>query len=419
MILDSLFSTRSIENPDTPLTGQNLQELLDPGSGITVNNENAMTLGAVYACIYILSSSIAQLPLNVMRRHGRSIDVATDHPAYWLLHDEPNEWQTSYKWRETMQAHVLGWGNGYTEVLRYKNGDLLELRRHCPWNVDLVRRGAGGRWLYSAVNEDDAGVAAISPEDMIHVRAIGSQGRKGMSLIRQHAETIGLGLAAQRYGKDFFDGGGRPTGLVTVKNTLDSNSWERLKGVWARAVSALRQSDNKTLMLPADLDYKSITIAPEDAQFLETRKLNRSEVAGIFNVPAHMINDLEKATFSNISEQAVGFVRHTVMPWVLNWEQEINRRVFTRAERAAGYYAKFNLGGLLRGTPKERAEIYHYGITDGWMNRNEARALEDLNPVDGLDDMLVSVNAQPADQVGRNGKGEGTDEDQYKDSQDE
>ena len=397
-MLDSFFSSRSIENPATPITGQNLHEFLSPGNGILVNNENALTLGAVYACIYILSSSIAQLPLNVMRRSGNVIEVATDHPAYWLLHDEPNDWQTSYKWRETMQAHVLGWGNGYTEVVRNARGEIKELRRHCPWNVELLKRG--DRWLYSVVHEDDAGVSAVSPEDMIHVRALGAQGRRGVSLIRQHVETIGLGLAAQKYGKDFFDGGGRPTGLITSKGELNKDSWARLKEVWTKAVASLRQSENKTLMLPADLDYKSITIAPEDAQFLETRKLNRSEVAGIFNVPAHMINDLEKATFSNISEQAVGFVRHTMMPWILNWEQEINRRVFTRAERAAGYYAKFNLGGLLRGTPKERAELYHYGITDGWMDRNEARALEDMNPRDGLDELLISVNAQPSSQVG-------------------
>jgi len=108
-----------------------------------------------------------------------------------------------------------------------------------------------------------------------------------------------------------------------------------------------------------------------------------------------MINDLDKATFSNISEQAIQFVRHTMMPWVVNWEQEINRRVFTRAERAAGYYCKFNLAGLLRGTAKERAEFYRAAINDGWMDRNEARVLEDMNPRDGLDQMLVSVNAQP------------------------
>lgn len=401
MILDSLFSApaqRSLEDPNTPLTGQNLAEYLDGDIGIQVDNQSAMTLSAVYACIYVLSSSVAQLPLHVMRKQGDQIAAAKDHPAYWLLHDEPNTWQTSYKWRETKQAHVLGWGNGYTEVRRNARGELTELVTRRPWETQLVRNG--NRWLY-AVTDDEEGSRAVQLEDMIHVRALGSDGRTGKSLVRQHAETIGLGLAAQRYGKDFFMGGGRPTGIVTVKNTLQKDSWERLKSAWNNAVGRLRSSENKTLMLPADLDYKSITIPPEDAQFLETRKLNRSEVAGIFNVPAHMVNDLERATFSNISEQAIQFVRHTMMPWIVNWEQEINRRIFTRAERAAGYYVKFNLAGLLRGTAKERADFYHLAITDGWMDRNEARALEDMNPRDGLDEMLISVNARPASELGQ------------------
>ncbi|MDI5890611.1 phage portal protein [Halomonas rhizosphaerae] len=401
MILDSLFSPpeeRNIEDPDTPLTGQNLAEYFDGDIGITVDNQSAMTLSAVYACTYVLSSSIAQLPLHVMRKQGDRIEAAKDHPAYWLLHDEPNSWQTSYKWRETKQAHVVGWGNGYTQAIRSPRGELRELVTRRPWETSLVRNG--NRWLYAVIDEDE-GSRAVQMEDMIHVRALGSDGRTGKSLIRQHAETIGLGLAAQRYGKDFFMGGGRATGLVTVKNTLQKDSWERLKTAWQAAVARLKTSENKTLMLPADLDYKSLTIPPEEAQFLETRKFTRSEIAGIYNVPAHMINDLEKATFSNISEQAIQFVRHTIMPWVVNWEQEINRRVFTRAERAAGYYCKFNLAGLLRGTAKERAEFYHAAITDGWMDRNEARLLEDLNPRDGLDEMLISVNAQPASQLGQ------------------
>lgn len=397
MILDSLFAAGneargSIEDPNTPLTGQNLAEYMDGDFGIRVDNRSAMTLSAVYACIYVLSSSLGQLPLHVMRRQGSNIEPAKDHAAYWLLHDEPNSWQTSYKWRETVQGHVLGWGNGYTQVMRNAKGELTELAMRRPWEAQLVQNG--NRWLYSVVDDDDR-VKAVPLEDMIHVRALGSNGRIGKSLIQQHADTIGLGLAAQRYGREFFEGGGRPTGLVTVKNQLQKDSWERLKSAWNSAVSRLRASENKTLMLPADLDYKSITIPPEDAQFLETRQYNRSEIAGIFNVPAHMINDLENATFSNISEQAIQFVRHTMMPWIVNWEQELNRRVFTRAERAAGYYCKFNLAGLLRGTAKERAELYHYAITDGWMDRNEVRVLEDMNPRDGLDEMLVSVNAQP------------------------
>lgn len=393
MILGALYEQRSsLESPNTSLSSEALAELLGGGNGIAVSPATAQKLTAVYACIYVLSSTMAQLPLSVLRKVDGRIVPATDHPAHFLLHDEPNQWQTSYRWRETKQAHTLGWGKGFTRIVRSRKGELQTLEMCEPQVTDLVKNGQ--RWIYSTQDEDGYPLA-VSPEDMIHLRAIGSGRRMGTSPIRQNAETIGLGLAAVRYGKEFFEGGGRPTGLVSLKDgKLSNDAWERLKKAWNNAVVRLKQSDNKTLLLPADLDYKALTIAPEDAQFLETRKLTRSEIASMFNVPSHMINDLEKATFSNISEQAIQFVRHSIMPWVKNWEEELNRRVFTRAERLAGYYVKFNLAGLLRGTPKERAEFYRIAIQDGWMARNEVRVLEDLNPLVGLDSMLLNVNTQ-------------------------
>lgn len=404
MIFSMMEKRDSLENPKVPMTGQNLHELFGDLGSIAVTRHTAMRLQAVYSCVYILGSSLGQLPLAVLRKQNGVISPATDHPAFYLLHDAPNEWQTSYKWRETTQGHVLLSGNGFGELLRNRRGELQEIKSCEPWSTSLVKVSAG-RWTY-ATQDEEGKQKAVAIDDMLHIRALGSDGRMGVSPIRQNAEMLGLGLAAQRYGKDFFDGGGRPTGLVTLKNNpggqaLTTEAWERLKSAWRQAAARLRDSENKTLLLPADLDYKALTIPPEEAQFLETRKMNRSEIAGLFNVPAHMINDLEKATFSNISEQAIQFVRHTIMPWVVNWEQELNRRIFTRAERVAGYYVKFNLAGLLRGTAKERAEFYHYAITDGWMDRNEVRALEDLNPRDGLDEMLISVNARPSSLLGQ------------------
>lgn len=397
MLLDALFESRSIENSGVPLTGQNLQEyLFGDQSGVHVTPESAMRLAAVYSCIYVLSSTIAQLPLSVLRKKNGKIEPGTDHAAHYLLHDAPNDWQTSYKWRETKQGHVLGWGNGYSRIVRSSRGELRAMDILQPQETTLVK--IGNRWSYVSLDQDGTPLA-IPPEEMIHIRAIGRDGRIGISPIMQHAEAIGLGLSAQQYGKRFFDGGGKPSGLLTAKGDLTETSWTRLKEFWKSAVTRLQGSDNKTLLLPADLDYKALSIEPEAAQFIETRKMTRSEIAGIFNMPAHMINDLERATLSNITEQSIQYTRHTCMPWVQNWEQELNRRIFTRQERAAGYYVKFNLGGLLRGTAKERAEFYHYAITDGWMTRNEVRLFEDMNPVDGLDEMLISVNAKPASQA--------------------
>ncbi len=391
MIFDALSERRSgsIENPQNSLTGEALAEYID-GARAGVTEATAMRLSAVYSCLYVLSSSIAQLPLHVLRRDGDTISKGADHPAFYVLRDEPNTWQSSYDWRETSQLYVSGWGNALTRIVRNRRGEVVELVPYKPWSSSLIQRA--GRWVYACADEGGK-LLAVSPEDMIHVRALGSDGRWGMSPIRQHAETIGLGLDTQSYGRNFFASGGRPTAVLTPKGLVSESGFESLARFWKSAKKQLLSSGSKTLLLPGDLEYRPMTVPPEDAQFVESRKLTRSEIAGIFNVPAHMINDLEKATFSNISEQAIQFVRHTVMPWVVKWEQEINRKLFTRIERRAGYYVKFNLGALLRGTQKERAEFYHYAITDGWMTRNEARLFEDMNPEEGLDDFLVSVNA--------------------------
>ncbi|HEY3984643.1 phage portal protein [Cedecea sp.] len=393
MFFNALFRSHSLENPAVPLTVESAENDVIFQSDVLVNPKTAMKLAAVYSCIYVISSSVAQMPLHVMRREGKKVSAARDHPVFYLVHDEPNEWQTSYKWRELKQRHVLGWGNGYTRVIRSRRGEVTRLDACMPWETTLLN--TGGRYTYGVYN--DAGSFAISPDDMIHLCALGNDQKMGLSPIMQHAETIGMGMSGQKYTSSFFNGNARPAGIVSVKNELNDNSWDRLKKQWQKATAALRQQENKTMLLPAQLDYQALTVSPVDAQIIDMMKLNRSMIAGIFNVPAHMINDLDKATFSNISEQAIQFVRYTMMPWVTNWEQELNRRLFTRVERQAGYYVRFNLAGLLRGTGKERAEFYHYAITDGWMSRNEARAFEDMNPKDGLDEMLVSVNAANPD----------------------
>lgn len=395
MLFDALFRHEPLENPANPITAEAAEHDGLFLADTYVSPETALKLAAVYSCIYVLASNIAQMPLHVMRKQGQAVEIARDHPVFYLLHDEPNSWQTSYKWRELTQRHILGWGNGYGLVRRNRRGEVIAIDTCLPWQTMLLN--TGNRYTYGVYR--DEGTIAVSPDDMIHIRALGNNQKMGISPILQHAETIGMGMSGQQYTRSFFSGNARPAGIVSVKQELNDKSWGWLKQAWKKASNDLRNQENKTLLLPAMMDYQALTVSPVDAQLIDMMKLNRSMIAGIFNVPAHMINDLEKATFSNITAQAIQFVRYSIMPWVTNWEQECNRRLFSRTERQAGYYARFNLAGLLRGTPKERAEFYHYAITDGWMSRNEARAFEDMNPVDGLNEMLVSVNAtQPVSQ---------------------
>lgn len=390
MIFDKLFSTRSLENPAVPLSAESAyEEIFGMQPTKSVSPDLAMKLSAVYACVYVLSSSVAQLPLHVKCKSGNKVEIVKDHPAYYLLHDSPNAWQTSYKLREYAQSSVLLYGNAYIHIVRDKNGGIVSLESLEPWKVQLLKNGS--RYVYAYYGDDKT--MSLSPDDVLHIKSLGPSIKTGKSVIQTHAETIGLGLDARKFASSFFGGNARPAGILSVKTQLNSNAWENFKKMWQTAQEKLRSEENKTILLPAELDYKALTVSPVDTELLSMMKLNRSEIAGIFNVPAHMINDLEKATFSNISEQTIQFIRFSVMPWVVNWEQELNRKIFTEAERKAGYFVKFNLAGIMRGTPTERAQFYHNAITDGWMSRNEARTLEDMNPVEGLDEMLVSVNA--------------------------
>ena len=390
MIFDKLFSARSLENPEVPLSAESAyEEIFGIQPTKSVSPDLAMKLSAVYACVYVLSSSVAQLPLHVKRKSGDKVDTVKDHPAYYLLHDSPNAWQTSYKLREYAQSSVLLYGNAYIHIVRDKNGGVVSLESLEPWKVQLLKNGS--RYVYAYYGDDKT--MSLSPDDVLHIKSLGPSIKTGKSVIQTHAETIGLGLDARKFASGFFGGNARPAGILSVKTPLNSNAWENFKKMWQTAQEKLRSEENKTILLPAELDYKALTVSPVDTELLSMMKLNRSEIAGIFNVPAHMINDLEKATFSNISEQTIQFIRFSVMPWVVNWEQELNRKIFTEAERKAGYFVKFNLAGIMRGTAGERATFYHAAITDGWMSRNEARQLEDMNPVEGLDEMLVSVNA--------------------------
>ncbi|WP_194426023.1 phage portal protein [Klebsiella quasipneumoniae] len=343
MLLDALFRSEPLENPATPLTGESAETDNIFARDVFVSPETAMKLAAVYACIYVISSNIAQMPLHVMRKTNNKVEAARDHGVFYLLHDEPNMWQTSYKWRELKQRHILGWGNGYTWVKRSRRGEVSGLECCMPWETTLLN--TGGRYTYGVYNEE--GAFAVNPDDMVHIRALGNNQKMGLSPIMQHAETIGMGMSGQAYTSSFFNGNARPAGIISVKNQLNDESWARLKSMWQKlqqlcAVRRIKRCFSRQSWIIKHSPF------PVDAQIIDMSKLNRSMIAGIFNVPAHMINDLEKATFSNITQQAIQFVRYTIMPWVTNWEQELNRRLFTRAELAAGYYVRFNLTGLLR-----------------------------------------------------------------------
>lgn len=353
-------------------------------SGVTVNKSTALNYSAVYAAIRVLSESVASLPLFVYRRlPDGGKEKVTDEPIASILHDSPNRFYTMFTMLETAMAHILTWGNGYAEIERDQRGDVLAIWLRLPNEITPTVENGEFFYTIKVSGKEDR---RIDPEDMVHVPGLGYDGLKGYSPISLARESIGLGMATEKYGAAFFGNSSMPSGILTTQNRLGREGRSSLKEVWNAAHKGPGQSHG-VAVLERGVEWKQIGIPPEDAQFLETRKFQIAEIARIYRVPPHMLGDLEKATFSNIEQQAISFVVHSLRPWLVRWEGELNRKLL-----GDDLFCEFLVDGLLRGDTKSRYEAYRTGITSGFLSRNEVRSWENLNPEDGLDDFLIQTS---------------------------
>ena len=327
----SIFSSifRSRDKPTNATSGSAYRFFLGgTTSGKTVTERSAMQMTAVYSCVRILSEAIAGLPLHLYRydKNGRK-EKALDHPLYFLLHDEPNPEMTSFIFRETLMTHLLLWGNAYAQVIRNGKGEVVGLYPLMP-NRMTVDRDEHGKLFYSyQVGSDDAptmktGTVILKPTDVLHIPGLGFDGLVGYSPIAMAKNAIGLAIATEEYGAKFFANGATPGGLLEYPGTVKDP--DRVRESWNKGFSG-SQNAGKVAILEEGMKYTPISIAPEQAQFLETRKFQINEIARIFRIPPHMIGDLEKSSFSNIEQQSLEFVKYTLDPWVARWEQAIIR----------------------------------------------------------------------------------------------
>jgi HK97 family phage portal protein len=362
-------------------------------SGIVVNPQTALQAGAVYSCVQVLAQSVAMLPLNLYKKDSAGNKVlANTHPIYSLLHDQPNDFQTSVEFWEMMIAGLCLRGNAYAYINRSKTGRVIEM---LPLHPDMVRVEMGnGFKLQYQVTMPDGTFQYFGPGDLLHIRGLTLNGWLGISPIAYARESIGLALATEKFGGQLFRNGAKMGGVLQHPGHLGEESYKRLKASFDESLSG--DNAHKTAILEEGMTFEKITMTADDSQFLETRKYQRSEIAAIFRVPPHMIGDLERATFSNIEQQSLEFVNFTLMPWLTRIEKAIKRDLLTPQERGQ-YTAKFNVANLLRGDASARSMYYHNGILDGWMTRNEARQAESevgiiLNPLEGLDVPLMPLN---------------------------
>ena len=402
-ILQGIFKSR--DKPQNATNGSSYRFFMgNSAAGKNVNERSAMQMTAVYACVRILSEAIAGLPLHMYQYlEDGSKRKAIEHPIYHLLHVEPNPEMTSFVFRETLMTHLILWGNGYCQIIRNGKGEVIALYPLMP-NRMTVDRDANGRlyYKYQKSSEDaptmEGSNVILDSSDVLHIPGLGFDGLVGYSPIAMAKNAIGLAIAAEEYGSKFYANGAAPSGVLEHPGTLKDPA--RVRESWNAAFGGSSNS-HKFAVLEEGLKYSPISISPNEAQFLETRKFQINEIARIFRVPPHMVGDLEKSSFSNIEQQSLEFVKYTLQPWIIRWEQNLQKALLEEEKKT--YFFIFNVEGLLRGDYQSRMQGYATARQNGWMSANDIRELENLDKIpteEGGDMYLVNGNMMPLEMAG-------------------
>ena len=384
------LTSRSISSEDIESAVN--QVLSDyPVQQVSVTQDSSLAITTVWACVTLLSESVGILPIHLYKKTPTGRDLVKAHSGLQVL-NYPNDYAalTRMDLLQHLMVGVTLWGNGYAQIVRNKKTQepqRLELLQ--PYDVE------------PQVTEDDVlfynvNGKMIPADDMIHIRGlVTEEGYKGKSPIAVHRENLMLTLQVQSYGEKFFSKGGNTEGVFTIPGELKEDAYNRLKNDIARQYSGMANA-HKPMLLEGGLKYERLNIPPEDAQFLGTRKFQKSEIASIYRVPPHMVGDLERATYSNIEQQSQEFVTYCLMPYLVKIESQLNYKLLP-VEQRGKYYFKFALGGLLRADSKSRSEYYKNMNLIGCLNANEIRAMEELNSYEGGEEFFVQQNMMTVD----------------------
>jgi HK97 family phage portal protein len=378
-----------LENPAVPLESPEAAEVwvgnsYDTSSGITVSEQTAIKLSGVFACVNVLSQDVAKLPLQVFRRIEGGKELATDHAVYRLLHKRPNPYTTSYNFRQTGMAMLALWGNFYARIER--DGDYVPKALHILHPADVTPELVKGEVVYTIHSTNEK----LLSHEVLHVAGLGFDGIKGLSVIQYAKQSIGLGLATEKFGAGLFGSGATLGGFLSTDQKLTPDQRKVISSVW-RATQHGPENNHNTAVLEGGLSYSRIGIPPGDAQFLETRQFQLPEIARWFRMPLHKIQDLTRSTNNNIEHQSIEYVTDTLQPWLVNWEQKYNLSLFREDEQDT-LHTEHNLNGLLRGDVAARSAYYNTMTTIGAMSINDVRSLENMNPIEGGDKHYRQLN---------------------------
>ena len=405
-ILELIGLKRARDKPTNSYEGSDFSYLFGrTTSGKNVNEMTALQTTAVYACVRILAEAIASLPIHVYKHTDEGKEQDVNHQLYYLLHDEPNPDMTSFVFRETLMSHLLIWGNAYAQIIRDGRGQVLALYPLLPDRMTVKRDDKGELYyVYQRSEEDnpnfkDKGNIILKKSEVLHVPGLGFDGLIGYSPIAMAKNAVGMTLATEEYGASFFANGANPGGVLEHPGILKDPS--KVRDSWNQVYQGINNS-HKVAVLEEGMSYKTIGIPPNEAQFLETRKFQINEIARLYRIPPHMVGDLEKSSFSNIEQQSLEFVKYTLDPWVVRFEQAFQKALLLPDEKKT-YFIKFNVDGLLRGDYQSRMNGYAIGRQNGWLSTNDIRRLEDMNPLskeEGGDLYLVNGNMTKLEDAG-------------------
>ena len=351
-------------------------------SGVNVTEQSALAISTVYACVYKIASTISSLGLELYVRDGRNVEIANQHPAYNLITSEPNEYQNAYDFWENVMASALMYGCGYAVIERNARGYAERLVPVSYYDVD-VKQVDGERVF---VIRD---YGAVTQDNMLEISNMNR-----MSPIRLHRENLGLAKAAQDFGSEYFGQKGQMTGVLASDQPLRKEQMDVIQNSWNQ--SAMNAG---TKLLPFGFKYQRITITPDEAQFIETRKFQAEEICRIYSVPPSLVQLETQTTFNNVEQQNLQFARHTISPWAKRIEQEIDRKLIQSFERP-DVYSKFSMDDLYRGDLAARTNYYQQMLQSGVVSINEVRRKENMNPVEGGDTHTVQINQIALDRLG-------------------
>lgn len=366
-------------------------------SGERVDEKSAMQIATVYACVRLLAETVAGLPLHLYRytsETGSDKERAKDHPLYKILYRQPNPEMTSFSFWETMVLQILLWGNSYAQVIRDGKNNVLSMYPLSPENVEVDRDEKGELYyIYHAYTDEVPGDKNkdiyFRKDEIFHVPGMSYNGLVGFSPIAVMKNSLGTTLAVEKYGSAFFKNGAQPSGVLEHPGVLKNP--EKIRENWSDVYGGAGNA-HKVAVLEEGMQYKAISLPPEDSQFLSTRQFGVTEICRIFRVPPHLVQSMEHATFSNIEHQSIDFVVHTLTPWLVRFEQAIIKDLLLPDEQDM-YFPKFNVDGLLRGDYQSRMQGYATGISNGFLSPNDIHRLEnmDLIPAEkGGDDYYLN-----------------------------